>query len=245
MTTNPAASIHWCIDTMEHPESLGPKVRAVWDALGNLGPRYILIGGTAIAYRLGHRVSYDLDIVTSHPLEHPRVLRQRLIDAEVGKHKWIRRRPDHYVKFFETASAPKIDFHGKDPRPCIETPALASNGLRLASLTDLMYLKCIAMASRSQERDAQDAAALIAHPQCNVDQALSALTAPPPVGLAPDELAALKDKLNQPRQAGWKTCPPIEALGQRLTNFSAQPLEPAAIQIEGGQEITQLSSGEK
>lgn len=228
---------------MEHPEALGPKVRYVWDALGNLGPRYILIGGTAIAFRLGHRISYDLDIVTSHPLEHPRVLRQRLVGVEAGKHKWMRRRPDHYVKFFETASAPKIDFHGKDPRPCIEVPILASNGLRLASLTDLMYLKCIAMAGRTQERDAKDAAALMAHPQCNVEKALTALTAPAPVGLDPDELTALREKLKQPQRAGWPASPSLAALGRRLAHFSPQPLQPAAMRIEGGEKTARLSPG--
>ena len=230
---------------MEHPDTLGPKVHYLWEALGNLGPHYILIGGTAIAYRLGHRVSYDLDIVTSHPLEHPRVLRRRLGGVEVGKHKWVRRHPDHYVKFFETASAPKVDFHGKDPRPCIETPVLASNGLRLASLTDLMYQKCIAMASRTQQRDAQDVTALMAHPQCNVDQALSALTAPAPVGLDPDELLVLQNKLKQPQRAGWPACPPLATLGRRIAHLSPQPLRTAAMRIEGGEKIAQLSPGEQ
>ena len=52
---------------MEHADCLGTKIRNVWDALGATGERYVLIGGTALARRLGHRESFDIDLVTSRP----------------------------------------------------------------------------------------------------------------------------------------------------------------------------------
>lgn len=240
MTMRASASIPWYIDPVEHFASLGPKVQHLWNALGKLGSQYLLIGGTAIAYQLGHRQSFDIDIVTSRPLEHPRVLRKRMEGAEVGKHKWIRRQPDHYIKFFETKEAPKIDFHGKDPRPCIEAPAMAGNGLRLASLTDLLYLKMIALAARTEDRDAQDALALMQHTDCNVDSAIAALIEPPPVGLDADDLTQLLEKLKAPDRAGWINRSELAELGQLLATPKLCAFVPTHSCIEGGEDVPRL-----
>lgn len=43
---------------MFHLDFLGDKIRNVWDALGRTGDQYVLIGGTALAYRLGHRAGF-------------------------------------------------------------------------------------------------------------------------------------------------------------------------------------------
>lgn len=138
---------------MPHFEFLSDKIRNVWEALGRTGGQYVLIGGTALAYRLGHRVSVDIDLCTSRPAEHPNVLRRKWNSPAIGKHKWLRRRPDHYIKFFETECAPKIDVHGKVPGGCLELPQTAPNGLRIASVTDILKQKLIAMCDREPPRD--------------------------------------------------------------------------------------------
>ena len=48
---------------MSHPESLSPLIAYVWQKLGALpGDQYVLIGGTALSYQIGHRISYDIDL---------------------------------------------------------------------------------------------------------------------------------------------------------------------------------------
>ena len=61
---------------MGHPSALSPEILNVWDSLGQTGSNYVLVGGTALAWRLGHRMSFDVDLVTSGPVDHPRVLRR-------------------------------------------------------------------------------------------------------------------------------------------------------------------------
>ncbi len=140
---------------------LDEKVAAIWESLGRTGDRYVLIGGTALAYRLRHRVSYDIDLCTSGPAEHPNALKKRWGDPRIGKHKWIRRQPDHYIKFFGTSGAPKIEVHGKVKGGCLEEPETAESGLRIASLTDILKQKLVAMCHREQTRDAHDVAAIL------------------------------------------------------------------------------------
>ncbi len=217
---------------MPYPDSLGSKVRYVWDSLGALGDRYLLIGGTAVAYSLGNRTSFDIDLVSSSPLEHPRSLRKRLAGIEIGKHRWIRRNPDHYVKFFATETAPKLDFHGKERRPCLETPWRAANGLRIASLTDLLYLKTIALAARFETRDGEDVIAILEH-GCNVGLAIAAFIGPPPSGLAREERKTLTEKLADPKRAGWPDSRDLVLFGKRIANTAVSRWKPAYPRIEG------------
>jgi len=41
---------------MAYLSALSPKVQNVWASLGRTGDKYVLVGGTALAWRLGHRV---------------------------------------------------------------------------------------------------------------------------------------------------------------------------------------------
>ena len=97
-----------------HTDKLGPKIRNIWSALGNLPHEYTLIGGTAIALYSGHRESVDVDVSCSGRAEHPRRTRER-IAAEIGKHKVFQRRSGIVVKFFETPESPKIEIRRTDP----------------------------------------------------------------------------------------------------------------------------------
>ncbi len=70
---------------MSHPESLSPLIAYVWQKLGALpGDQYVLIGGTALSYQIGHRISYDIDLATHKSCHHPRVIRAALNVPELG-----------------------------------------------------------------------------------------------------------------------------------------------------------------
>ena len=48
---------------------LPDQQRDLWPKLAAVPPRFILYGGTAIALRLGHRISVDFDFYASLPLD--------------------------------------------------------------------------------------------------------------------------------------------------------------------------------
>lgn len=202
---------------MEHVECLGEKARNVWDAIGRAGERYVLIGGTALALRLGHRVSIDIDLATSLPCEHPRVLRRRWNDPRIGRHKWLRRTPDHYIKFFATVEAPKIDVHGRVPGGCLATPETAANGLRVASLTDILRQKLVAMCHRDESRDGEDVLALLRDGRADVEQAVAALHDDVyAMGVGEAEAYALGDRLRDLPASPWHKHVGLAALAEPL-----------------------------
>ena len=216
-----------------HPTALSPKVRNVWRAIGRTGGKYVLIGGTALAWRLGHRVSFDVDLCTSGPVDHPRVLRKRWANEAIGRHKWLRRRPDHYVKFFATDTAPKIDIHGRVPGGCLDLPACAPNGLRIASLTDILKQKMVAMAVREEERDGEDVAAILKHGKVDVRLAVAALRDETGTGIGADESERLGRRLEDLPHSPWRDFPELATLVPELLSERTASLRLAFDRIEG------------
>ena len=190
-------------------DRLSPKIQSLWEVLGRVGPRYVLVGGTALSFRIGHRESVDIDLLTSAPADHPRVIAERL-GRPVGKHKWLRRRPDHYIKFFATDDAPKIDIHGKSPLPCLADPDTADNGLRIASLTDILLHKLLALSAREECRDLLDLQALAAEAGADADNAGAAVSSGS-WGLDRSEADELGQRLSDLR--GWGADSGLRTLG--------------------------------
>ncbi|MFP4265522.1 MAG: hypothetical protein ACLFRC_06945, partial [Desulfonatronovibrionaceae bacterium] len=63
------------IKLQTHYEILPPSQRSIWPelkALKNMG--FVLYGDTAIALRLGHRISVDFDFYTNAPLQKEELL---------------------------------------------------------------------------------------------------------------------------------------------------------------------------
>lgn len=203
-------------------ESLDRKVQNIWEALGRTGGNYVLVGGTALAWHLGHRVSYDVDLLSSRPVEHPRALRKRWDSDLIGKHKWVRRSPDHYIKFFATDRAPKIDVHGKSAIGCLAAPVECETGLRLASLTDILKQKLAAMYARESERDAQDVVALLDCGKADMELAVSALRDESGIGIGIEACAELGRKLRASETPQWKGIGGAKALAEALLDTSPQ-----------------------
>ncbi len=146
----------------------------------------------------------------------------------------LRRNPDNYVKFFPTASAPKIDVHGKlTVRGCLELPSIADNGLRIASLTDLLAQKLMAMAERDAQRDALDVTALIRDGRAELEFAISAACDETGYGLGEDCADRLGLKLLDTEVMPWQESPELKLLREALTSVRVEPIRQASANIQG------------
>lgn len=154
---------------MPETTKLPPDTRAAWEALQDLPEMhgFVLIGGTALTLRLGHRISEDLDFAYhGKKLPRRRVLRivQRM--AERGQSMDPHPNPLDEEEFLDAGleladyhqdyvvnAAVKVTFVTLDP-PANQVLAGGSNdGLRIASLDEIFALKSLVCAERSKTRD--------------------------------------------------------------------------------------------
>ena len=117
---------------------------------------FVLYGGTAIALRLGHRVSVDFDFFTSNGLD---------IDRLVGELPFLKdSRPIQNSKnTFEalTAGGVKVAFFGGLDFGRVGQPETTDDGvLSVASLDDLMATKLKVILQRNEVKDYKDIAAM-------------------------------------------------------------------------------------
>lgn len=118
--------------------------------LAPLSRRYeaVLAGGTALALRLGHRISVDFDFFT-----HKKVSAQRLL-AEIHK---LRLNPEVELAEDDTfiCTFPESKFSlFRYPYPFLATDDF--EGVRIASVLDIASMKVAAIAQRGAKRDFVD-----------------------------------------------------------------------------------------
>ena len=145
-------------------ETLPQEQRRLWPALRpatELG--FVLYGGTAIALRLGHRVSVDFDFFRSRPLDRaPMAAALPFIAGSTV----VQDEPDG-LTVLAGGEAPdtspvKVSFFGRLGLGRIGTPDLTEDGvLRVASLDDLLATKLKVMLQRVEAKDYRDVAAMI------------------------------------------------------------------------------------
>lgn len=215
---------------MEYLECLSPKIQAVWPNLGAIGgsDQFVLVGGSALALQLGHRESVDIDLVSSQPCPHPRTLKRQLSIDGIGSHRWIRKKRSHYMKFRETAAAPKIDIHGKSRIPCLVAPKRASNGLRIASLTDILFHKLLAAVDRRAERDGVDVLALLASPAAVATALDAAFDA-----AGSEAMAMLAWCMRHPERMRWPASDRWDGFAEAIDRHRPSPLVPVSKRVEG------------
>lgn len=139
-----------------HREILPPGQRRALQKLGpvTLERRFHLGGGTALALRLGHRVSVDLDWFSGEPFGDPALLAAALKRAGVP---------------FQTTMMAEGTLHGTVdevevsflhyPYPRLR-PLARARGFRIASLDDLACMKLSALVNRGNRKDFVDVWAL-------------------------------------------------------------------------------------
>lgn len=135
----------------EAQQKLWPDLRPV-QGLG-----YVLYGGTAIALRLGHRVSVDFDFFTSQPVN------RQALRAALPFLKDTTVRQDSQNTFeVVTPTGVKVSFFGGLEFGRVGRPQKTSDGvLCVASLADLMATKLKVILQRSEAKDYQDIAAMV------------------------------------------------------------------------------------
>lgn len=118
-------------------------------SLGNMN----LVGGTALALQLGHRISIDLDLFGEELPDREQFLNELNEAANPLSSQ-------DYFFAFEVRGV-KVDVL-RFPYPLIR-PVIETEGIRMASLEDIAAMKIIAVANRGSKKDFFDIAVLLQH----------------------------------------------------------------------------------
>lgn len=148
---------------------LKPETARLWERLKSepLLAGSVLVGGTALAMHLNHRLSEDLDFMFPVPrLPAARLDALRRRAAAEGLHFVANDRPADLAEFEDTGldfhdfqrsylvgGAVKLSFVAPDPELLPLLNATSKSGPRVATLEEIFRLKCIACANRSKSRD--------------------------------------------------------------------------------------------
>lgn len=125
-----------------HLDTFPPPQRVLWPELRTVPDWFVLYGGTAIALRLGHRVSVDFDFFSS---EHFRC--ERLLDR---------------MPFLADGSEVGISFFGGPDFNRVRDPDWTDDTrIAVASLVDLMATKLKVLWQRASLKDYLDIDALL------------------------------------------------------------------------------------
>ena len=133
-----------------HEETLAPATHHVFEKLAACPwiSNFYLAGGTALAMRLGHRVSVDLDFFTATDFNESQLV-ERL--RETGKMEVLQKAP---LSFTGSLDGVKLSFLG------YKYPMLKEGdgwrGIEIASLEDVACMKLDALSSRGTKRDFVD-----------------------------------------------------------------------------------------
>lgn len=133
-----------------HEETLAPATRQVFEKLAECPwtSDFYLAGGTALAMRLGHRVSVDLDFFSGMDFNESQLV-ERL--RETGKLLVFQKAPQSFTGALDGV---KLSFLG------YKYPTLKEGdgwrGIVIASLQDIACMKLDALSSRGTKRDFVD-----------------------------------------------------------------------------------------
>ena len=138
----------------EYAEVLGPGVRAAWPTVAEAVPAgTVLMGGTALAMRLRHRRSEDLDLFTPDVFD-PDPLQAAL--GERGDFSLARKSHGHLHGIFDGV---KLDILWGAGAVTLRPPTLIA-GMHVGSLQDIMAAKFRAISDRHLLRDYFDVMSL-------------------------------------------------------------------------------------
>jgi Nucleotidyl transferase AbiEii toxin, Type IV TA system len=143
-----------------HFDILPKAQRALWPLLAALAPLgYVLYGGTAVALRLGHRISVDFDFFSHNPVN-----RQNLFDVlpALATARVLQDEKDTFTAETSGSMPVKISFFGGLDFGRVGAPEQTADGVvHVASLTDLMSSKLKVIFQRIEAKDYRDIAAMI------------------------------------------------------------------------------------
>jgi len=134
--------------------------RALWPHLSGIPRSFVLYGGTALALRLGHRVSVDFDFFSHDPLDHASL--ERDLDW-LRESETLQLEPNARTVVVESeGGSVKVSLFGSITFGRVGEPEPTDDGvLRAASLRDLAGTKMKALLQRVEAKDYLDIAALL------------------------------------------------------------------------------------
>jgi hypothetical protein len=118
---------------------------------------FALVGGTNLSLRFGHRISDDLDIFANGAYESDDIVRP-LLDLFPGEINIVEQRAHTLLLYIQTVKV-DIVLHRYPYLQPIETV----EGIRLASVPDIIAMKLNAITRRSTKKDFYDIAELLDH----------------------------------------------------------------------------------
>ena len=145
--------MRWFLDT------LPPSQRALWPRLHETPSHFVLYGGTALALRLGHRVSEDFDFFSNEPFN-PQQLRASVPYLRGSR---IEQNLANTLTCLVGASnGVRVSFFGDLALRAVQAPDQGpQDSIRIASLLDLAGTKAAVVQQRAHRKDYLDMAALI------------------------------------------------------------------------------------
>jgi hypothetical protein len=133
--------------------------QALWKELKATPKHFVLYGGTALALRLGHRVSEDFDFFTNATFE-PQDLAEQILYLRDGKVTLIRENTLTVV--LDRNGPVSVSFFGGLGLTRVSSPDTANdNGVQIASLLDVAGCKMAVVQRRAEAKDYLDIAALL------------------------------------------------------------------------------------
>jgi hypothetical protein len=139
---------------------LPPSQLSFWNEEKRIPSNFVLYGGTALALRLGHRQSLDFDFFSSAPVElEPLSTTIPFVrEAEI-----LQSGPNTLTLRMDRGGPVTVSFFGNLSYGQLAAPDVAApDGVKIASLADLMATKLKTVFQRSESKDYIDIAALIA-----------------------------------------------------------------------------------
>ncbi len=143
---------------MLHPQAVAPRTLGLLKRLMQLPAleKFILVGGTNLALRFGHRLSVDFDLFSNEPFD-PELLYAEVREA-IPDTEFLASNPNMLFLFVESIKTDLIRL----PFPYI-APIETVEGIRLASVPDLVAMKLSAISQRGVKKDFWDMAELLDH----------------------------------------------------------------------------------
>jgi hypothetical protein len=151
---------------------LPPGQRDLWLRLAPTPEGFVLYGGTALALRLAHRESVDFDFFSGRRFQAIELLGS----VAYLKDQQVTQQSENTLscEIGSGETATKISFFGGLSLGQIETPdRVDSNGIAVASLTDIFGMKCATIPQRNESKDYWDIHALITRGRLDLARGLA------------------------------------------------------------------------
>lgn len=140
-------------------DALPSSQRKLWGELTDIPSGFVLYGGTALALRLGHRISEDFDFFSNREVLPDQLEREIPFLADASR---LQSSPNTLVSLVDRGGPVKVSFFGGLSLRRVRNPERSEdNGLLVASLLDLAATKVKVVQDRAEAKDYIDLSRLL------------------------------------------------------------------------------------